>query len=468
LSQDTLFDKVWDLHKVSTLPNGSDQIFIGLHLIHEVTSPQAFGALKDKNLKVKFPTRTFATVDHIVPTDNQSRPFKDSLAEQMIKTLENNCMQHKIRFFNIGSGNQGIVHVVAPELGLTQPGMTIACGDSHTSTHGAFGSIAFGIGTSQVRDVLATQTIAMNKLKVRQIWCENKLSHGVYAKDLVLHIINALGVKAGVGFAYEFAGPAIDALSMEERMTICNMSIEGGARCGYINPDEKTFSYIKNKLCAPKNENRDKAFLWWKSLKSDENSIYDDVFKLDASTVEPTVTWGITPGQSVGINQEVPLLKELSPNDQFIAKEAYEYMGFKPGQSIKDTPVDVCFIGSCTNGRISDLRVAAKVLQDKKVSKKVKAFVVPGSEKVATAAKQEGLDKIFKDSGFQWREPGCSMCLAMNSDKLIGNQVSASSSNRNFKGRQGSPTGRTLLMSPAMVAAAAINGKVSDVREFIK
>ncbi len=467
MSQDTLFDKVWDLHKVSSLAGGSDQIFIGLHLIHEVTSPQAFGALKDKNLKVKFPSRTFATVDHIVPTDDQKRPFKDNLAEQMIETLERNCLHHKIRFFNIGSGNQGIVHVVAPELGLTQPGMTIACGDSHTSTHGAFGSIAFGIGTSQVRDVLATQTIAMNKLKVRQIWCENKLSNGVYAKDLVLHIINELGVKAGVGFAYEFAGPAIHELSMEERMTICNMSIEGGARCGYINPDEKTFTYIKDKQCAPKNENWNEALLWWKSLKSDANSIYDDVIKFDASKVEPTVTWGITPGQSVGINQKIPLLKELSPDDQFVAEEAYEYMGFKPGQSIKDTPIDVCFIGSCTNGRISDLRVAAKVLKDKKVSTNIKAFVVPGSEKVATEAKQEGLDKIFKNSGFQWREPGCSMCLAMNSDKLIGNQVSASSSNRNFKGRQGSPTGRTLLMSPAMVAAAAINGKVSDVREFI-
>jgi len=283
----------------------------------------------------------------------------------------------------------------------------------------------------------------------------------------VLHIINKLGVKAGVGFAYEFAGPAINALSMEERMTICNMSIEGGARCGYINPDEKTFNYIKNKLFSPTNENWDEALLWWKSLKSDANSVYDDVIKFDASKIEPTVTWGITPGQSVGINQKIPNLEELPPNDQLVAEEAYEYMDFKPGQSIKNTPVDVCFIGSCTNGRISDLRVAATVLKDKKVSKNIKAFVVPGSEKVATEAKQEGLDKIFKDSGFQWREPGCSMCLAMNSDKLTGNQVSASSSNRNFKGRQGSPSGRTLLMSPAMVAAAAINGKVSDVREYI-
>ncbi len=466
MSKDTLFDKVWDLHKVANLSGGSDQIFIGLHLIHEVTSPQAFGALKDKNLKVKFPNRTVATVDHIVPTDNQSRPFKDNLAEQMIKTLENNCIEHSIKFFNIGSGNQGIVHVVAPELGLTQPGMTIACGDSHTSTHGAFGSIAFGIGTSQVRDVLASQTIAMNKLKVRQIWCDNKLSTGIYAKDLVLHIISKLGVKAGVGYAYEFAGPAISSLSMEERMTICNMSIEGGARCGYINPDETTFSYIKDRLCSPQNKNWDMAIKWWKSLKSNKDSIYDDVIKLDASKVEPTVSWGITPGQSIGINQKIPSLKEIDPNDQFIAKEAYEYMGFKPGQSIKNTPIDVCFIGSCTNGRISDLRVAAKVLKYQKVANNVKAFVVPGSEKVAKEAKEEGLDKIFIDAGFQWREPGCSMCLAMNSDKLVGNQISASSSNRNFKGRQGSPNGRTLLMSPAMVAAASITGKISDVRNF--
>ena len=468
MSQNTLFDKVWDLHKVADLPGGSSQVFIGLHLIHEVTSPQAFGALKDKNLKVKFPSRTIATVDHIVPTDNQSRPFKDNLAEQMIEALENNCKKHKIKFFNIGSGSQGIVHVVAPELGLTQPGMTIACGDSHTSTHGAFGSIAFGIGTSQVRDVLASQTLAMNKLKVRQIWCKNKLSDGVFAKDLVLHIINKLGVKAGVGYAYEFSGPAIHSLSMEERMTICNMSIEGGARCGYVNPDKITFNYIKERQFAPKNENWLKAVTWWESLASEKDAIYDDVVSIDASKVEPTVTWGITPGQSIGVSQKIPELNELSVDDQFIAGEAYEYMGLNPGQAIKNTPIDVCFIGSCTNGRISDLRVAAEIVQNHKVSPNVKAFVVPGSEKVAKAAIEEGLDKIFKEAGFQWREPGCSMCLAMNPDKLTGNQVSASSSNRNFKGRQGSPSGRTLLMSPAMVAAAAIEGKVSDVREFIK
>ncbi len=467
MSRNTLFDKVWDLHKVSSLPGGTDQLFIGLHLIHEVTSPQAFGALADKNLKVKFPQRTIATVDHIVPTDNQSRPFKDNLAEQMINTLENNCIKNEIKFFNIGSGNQGIVHVVAPELGLTQPGMTIACGDSHTSTHGAFGAIAFGIGTSQVRDVLASQTIAMNKLKVKQIWCENKLSNGVFAKDLVLYIIQKLGVKAGVGYAYEFAGPAISNLSMEERMTICNMSIEGGARCGYINPDEKTYKYIKDKLFSPKKENWNEAIDWWQSLKSDKDATYDDVVKIDASSVDPTVTWGITPAQSIGINQKIPSKLEIDPNDKLITQEAYDYMDFKPGQLIKNTPIDVCFIGSCTNGRISDLRIAAKVVKNSKVAKNVKAFVVPGSEKVAKEAEKEGLDKIFQDAGFQWREPGCSMCLAMNSDKLIGNQISASSSNRNFKGRQGSPNGRTLLMSPAMVAAAAISGKVTDVRDFL-
>ena len=468
MSQYTLFDKVWDLHKVADLPGGSSQIFIGLHLIHEVTSPQAFGALKDKNLNVKFPSRTVATVDHIVPTDNQSRPFKDLLAEQMIDTLEKNCADHKIRFFNIGSGSQGIVHVVAPELGLTQPGMTIACGDSHTSTHGAFGSIAFGIGTSQVRDVLASQTLAMNKLKVRKIFCKNKLTDGVYAKDLVLHIINQLGVKAGVGYAYEFTGPAISELSMEERMTICNMSIEGGARCGYINPDETTFNYIREKKCSPKNQNWHLAVKWWKSLVSEENAMYDDEIIIDAAKVEPTVTWGITPGQSVGINQKIPKLNDLSKDDQFIAGEAYEYMGFNPGQKIKNTPIDVCFIGSCTNGRISDLRVASKIVKGNKVAPHIKAFVVPGSEKVAKEAIHEGLDEIFIQAGFQWREPGCSMCLAMNPDKLKGNQISASSSNRNSKGRQGSPNGRTLLMSPAMVAAAAISGKVCDVRDFLK
>tara|TARA_B100000941_G_scaffold285115_1_gene256719 strand:- start:425 stop:1354 length:930 start_codon:yes stop_codon:yes gene_type:complete len=308
----------------------------------------------------------------------------------------------------------------------------------------------------------------MNKLKVRRIFCENKLSDGVFAKDLVLHIINKLGVKAGVGFAYEFAGPAISNLSMEERMTVCNMSIEGGARCGYINPDEKTFNYIKGREYAPNTKEWNKAVTWWRSLVSDEKAIYDDVINIDASKIEPTVTWGITPGQSIGVNEKIPELSAIDKDDKYIAGEAYEYMGFNPGQRIKGTPVDVCFIGSCTNGRLSDLRIAAKIVKNHKVAPNIRAFVVPGSEKVAKQAKSEGLDKIFTESGFQWREPGCSMCLAMNPDKLLGNQISASSSNRNFKGRQGSPSGRTLLMSPAMVAAAAITGKVSDAREFLK
>jgi len=467
LSKNTLYDKVWQVHKVATLPGGSSQLLIGLHLIHEVTSPQAFAALKEKKLKVKFPERTIATVDHIVPTSNQIRPFDDPLAEEMLSTLEKNCKTHGIKLFSIKSGNQGIVHVIAPELGLTQPGMTIACGDSHTSTHGAFGSIAFGIGTSQVRDVLATQTLAFNKLKVKRIWCEGALQKGVFAKDLILHIIRKLGVQGGVGYAFEFSGPAIENLSMEERMTICNMSIEGGARCGYVNPDDITFEYISGREYAPKDKELDKAINWWKSLASDPDAIFDDEFLCDASLIQPTVTWGITPGQGIGIDEKLPDPKTLDLGDRSIAEEAYKYMKLTPGKSLKGLEIDVCFIGSCTNGRLSDLRIAAEVVRNKKVSPKIKAFVVPGSENVSKLAKQEGLDKIFIQSGFEWREPGCSMCLAMNPDKLVGTEISASSSNRNFKGRQGSAEGRTLLMSPAMVAAASLKGEICDVRELL-
>lgn len=467
MSNGTLFDKVWDLHTVSTLPSGQTQLFIGLHLIHEVTSPQAFSMLNERGLKVLFPERTIATVDHIVPTENQARPFVDTLAEEMIQALENNAQQHKIRFYNIHSGNQGIVHVIAPEQGLTQPGMTIACGDSHTSTHGAFGAIAFGIGTSQVRDVLASQTLALSKLKVRKIEVNGTLPPGVYAKDVILHIIRKLGVKGGVGYAYEYAGSTFENMNMEERMTICNMSIEGGARCGYINPDQVTYDYLKDRDFSPKNENWDEAIAWWNSLRSDENANYDDVVKFDASEIEPTVTWGITPSQGIGINESIPTVESLSEEEREIAKEAYKYMELQPGSPIKDTKIDVCFIGSCTNGRITDLREAAKFAQGHKVAETVKAFVVPGSERVKKQAEAEGLDQIFLAAGFEWREAGCSMCLAMNPDKLQGNQISASSSNRNFKGRQGSSSGRTLLMSPAMVVAAAIKGKVADVRELI-
>ncbi len=467
MSKGTLFDKVWDLHTVGTLPSGQTQLFIGLHLIHEVTSPQAFAMLRERGLKVMFPERTVATVDHIVPTDNQARPFADGLAEEMMATLERNTAENGIRFYNIGSGSQGIVHVIAPEQGLTQPGMTIACGDSHTSTHGAFGAIAFGIGTSQVRDVLASQTLALAKLKVRRVEVNGPLQPGVYAKDVVLHIIRKLGVKGGVGYAYEFAGTTFDAMSMEERMTVCNMAIEGGARCGYVNPDQTTFDYLQGRDFAPRADAWDQAVAWWSSLRSEADAEYDDVVVFDAADIAPTVTWGITPSQGIGVGEPVPTADSLPAEDQVLAEEAYAYMDLTPGAPLAGTKVDVCFIGSCTNGRISDLREAAKVAQGRRVAAGIKAFVVPGSERVKAQAEAEGLDRIFAEAGFEWREAGCSMCLAMNPDKLEGRQLSASSSNRNFKGRQGSASGRTLLMSPAMVAAAAVTGQVTDVRELL-
>ncbi|MCE2718330.1 MAG: 3-isopropylmalate dehydratase large subunit [Dolichospermum sp.] len=467
MSKGTLFDKVWDLHTVGTLPSGLTQLFIGLHLIHEVTSPQAFSMLKGRDLKVLFPQRTIATVDHIVPTENQARPFVDNMAEEMIQALEKNCQEHNIKFYNIGSGNQGIVHVIAPELGLTQPGMTIACGDSHTSSHGAFGAIAFGIGTSQVRDVLASQTLSLSKLKVRKIEVNGNLKPGVYAKDVVLHIIRTLGVKGGVGYAYEFAGTTFAQMNMEERMTVCNMAIEGGARCGYVNPDKITYDYLQNRDFAPKGADWEKALNWWQSLSSNPDAEYDDIVVFNAEAIPPTVTWGITPGQGIGVDEKIPTAAELLEEDRLIAEEAYSYMDLYPGQPIQGTKIDVCFIGSCTNGRISDLREAAKIAQGRQVAAGVKAFVVPGSERVKKEAEAEGLDKIFVKAGFEWREPGCSMCLAMNPDKLQGRQISASSSNRNFKGRQGSSSGRTLLMSPAMVATAAIKGEIADVRALL-
>lgn len=467
MSKGTLFDKVWDLHTVGTLPSGQTQLLIGLHLIHEVTSPQAFAMLRERGLKVMFPERTVATVDHIVPTENQARPFADTLAEEMMQALEKSAQEHGITFYNVGSGHQGIVHVIAPEQGRTQPGMTIACGDSHTSTHGAFGAIAFGIGTSQVRDVLASQTLALDKLKVRKIEVNGNLRPGVYAKDVILHIIRKLGVKGGVGYAYEYAGSTFEQMSMEERMTVCNMSIEGGARCGYINPDQVTFDYLQGRQFAPKGADWDKAVAWWQSIRSDADAEYDDVVVFNAEEISPTITWGITPGQGIGVDETIPTPDSLPEDERLVAQEAYEYMKLQPGQPIKGTPVDVCFIGSCTNGRISDLREAAKYAQGHKVAPGVKAFIVPGSEEVKQQAEAEGLDRIFEEAGFEWRNAGCSMCLAMNPDKLQGDQLSASSSNRNFKGRQGSSSGRTLLMSPAMVVAAAVNGKVSDVRELL-
>jgi 3-isopropylmalate/(R)-2-methylmalate dehydratase large subunit len=461
----TLLDKVWATHTVRTLPNGATQLLIGTHLIHEVTSPQAFGMLRDLNLKVLYPSRTFATVDHIVPTDERAEPFSDDLADAMIKALRSNCAENGITFFDLPTGKQGIVHIVGPEQGITQPGTTIACGDSHTSTHGAFGAIAFGIGTSQVRDVLATQTMAIHKPKVRRISVHGKLNPGVYAKDVILHIIRKLGVNGGLGYAYEYGGSTFDAFTQEERMTVCNMSIEGGARVGYVNPDETTFEYLKGRPYSPKGADWDAAVIRWKATASDPDAHYDDAVTFDAADIAPTVTWGINPGQAIFINENVPFPSEVPEKDRATAEEAIAHMLLKPGAPIKGTKVDVAFLGSCTNGRLSDLQEVARYMKGRKVKSGVKAIVVPGSQGVASVAESMGLAEIFREAGFEWRGAGCSMCLGMNPDKLVGEQLCASSSNRNFKGRQGSPTGRTVLMSPLMVAAAAVSGEISDARE---
>jgi 3-isopropylmalate/(R)-2-methylmalate dehydratase large subunit len=463
----SLLDKVWDAHSVRELPSGQTQLLIGLHLIHEVTSPQAFAMLREAGLPVRFPERTFATVDHIIPTESQRRPLADELAEEMLVALEHNCAQHGIRLFDPASARQGIVHVIGPELGLTQPGMTIACGDSHTSTHGAFGAVAFGIGTSQVADVLATQCLALARPKVRRVEVTGKLHSGVYAKDVILAIIRRLGPKGGVGYAYEYAGPVVDAMTMEERLTVCNMSIEGGARCGYVNPDEATFDYLRGREFAPKGAAFERAVAVWRAVASDPDAAYADRLEIDGSALSPAVTWGINPGQNVAVDERLPRLSEVPESERAGAAEAFAFMGLRPGEPIAGTRIDVAFIGSCTNGRISDLREAARVARSGRVAPHVKALVVPGSQAVARQAESEGLPEIFRAAGFEWRQAGCSMCLAMNPDKLVGREVCASSSNRNFKGRQGSPTGRTLLMSPAMVAAAALRGEVADVREIL-
>ncbi len=463
----TLLQKVWDAHAVRQLPTGQTQLFIGLHLVHEVTSPQAFDMLRARGWAVAFPDRTFATVDHIVPTTTRQRPFLDTMAEQMITALEHNCRAHGIPLYDLGSEHQGIVHVIGPELGLTQPGMTIACGDSHTSTHGAFGSVAFGIGTSQVRDVLASGCLAMEPLKVRRISVTGRVPHGVYAKDVILTVIQRLGVKGGAGYAYEYAGDTIERMSMDERMTICNMSIEGAARVGYVNPDKTTFAYLRDRPFAPAGQNFDEAVRWWSAMASDADARFDDEVTIDANSLEPTVTWGINPGQSIGIGGRIPSAAEVPPSEQAGVAEALLFMGFDGGAAIAGTPIDVAFVGSCTNSRLSDLREAARVVAGNRVAPHVRALVVPGSERVRRAAEREGLHEVFQAAGFEWRGAGCSMCLAMNPDRLNGREICASSSNRNFKGRQGSPTGRTLLMSPAMVAAAAIAGEVVDVRQML-
>ncbi len=462
----TLFEKVWEKHAVCELPDGSTQLLVGAHLLHEVTSPQAFGMLRTLGLKVKYPNRTFATVDHIIPTDDRTEPYADKMAYEMLKHIRKNCQDNGIVFFDTTTGKQGVIHIVMPEQGIIQPGMTVACGDSHTATHGAFGAIAFGIGTSQVRNVLATQTLSFKKLKVRRVNVEGTLAKGVYPKDVAIYIIRKLGVNGGIGYAYEFGGKVFEDMSMEGRMTVCNMAIEGGARIGYINPDEKTFEYLKGRPYAPKGEDWDKAVEKWKAVASDADCVYDDVVSFDAADIAPQVTWGVNPSQAIGVDESIPdpatIADAVQRKDAF---DALKYMKFAPGEKIEGKAINVAFIGSCTNGRISDFREAAEFLKGKHVAEGVRALAVPGSQIVDKMACEEGLDKIFTQAGFQWRQAGCSMCLAMNSDKLVGDELCASSSNRNFKGRQGSPTGRTLLMSPVMVAAAAVAGKVADCRK---
>ena len=462
----TLLQKVWDRHTVRTLPSGQTQIFIGLHLVHEVTSPQAFDALRARGWTVARLDRTFATVDHIIPTRERTRPFLDLMAEEMIAALERNCRDFGVRLAGLDDDRQGIVHVIGAELGLTQPAMTIACGDSHTSTHGAFGAIAFGVGTSQVRDVLASQCLALEPMKVRRIRVTGTLPPGVYAKDVILTIIHRLGVGGGVGYAYEYAGDAVARMSMDERMTVCNMSIEGGARVGYVTPDETTFKYLEGRPFAPSGQAFARAVAWWRSMASDPDARYDDDVEVRAAELTPVVTWGVNPGQSVPVTGRVPGPNGAGGDGRAIA-DALGYMGLRGGEPIAGTKVDVAFIGSCTNSRLSDLREAARIVRGRRVAPHVTALVVPGSASVKRAAEREGLDEGFRAAGFEWRSAGCSMCLGMNPDKLQGSQVCASSSNRNFKGRQGSPTGRTLLMSPAMVAAAAVAGEVTDVRSML-
>ena len=466
MSKNTLYDKVWDSHTVAKLDSGQDQIFIGLHLIHEVTTPQAFSMLKEVGAGVAFPDRTVATVDHIIPTLSQLRPYEDEQAEKMMAALEQNVSEFGVRFLHLDSGRQGIVHVIGPELGLSQPGMTIACGDSHTSTHGAMGSLGFGIGTTEVGHVLASQTLALNRLRVKRISVSGALASGVTPKDVILRIIHDLGIKGGLGFAYEYGGEVFDGMPMEGRMTVCNMSIEGGARIGYVNPDRTTFDYLEGREFCPEGEAWERALAYWKSVASGNDAEYDDFFEIEGESIEPMVTWGINPGHSIAISEPLPEMSRFSGEDRKTAEHGYEFMGLKPGEAILGTKVDVAFLGSCTNSRISDLREGARLIAGGKVHPKVRMLVVPGSQQVKQQAEAEGLREIFREAGAEWREAGCSMCLGMNPDKLEGAERSISTSNRNFIGRQGSPRGRTHLGSPALVVSSAIAGCIADPRKM--
>ena len=462
----TLFDKIWDAHLVHSDPNAASILYIDRHLVHEVTSPQAFEGLRNTNRKVRSPERTLAVADHNIPTSNRSEGIKDEESRIQVETLAKNASDFSVPYFNMEDIRQGIVHVIGPEQGFTQPGMTIVCGDSHTATHGAFGALAFGIGTSEVEHVLATQTLIQKPAKNMLVEVNGSLPPGVTAKDIILEIIGKIGTAGGTGYVIEYAGSTIRDLSMEGRMTICNMSIEAGARAGMIAPDKKTYEYLKGKPMSPSGDNWIKALEWWKSLPSDENAIYDKKISIDASKLVPTVTWGTSPEDTAPITGTVPDPK----NEKDLAikaklERALSYMDLKPGQKISEIKIDTVFIGSCTNSRIEDLRAASKIVKGKKVSNEIRAMIVPGSGLVKEQAEKEGLDSIFKEAGFDWREPGCSMCLAMNADRLSPGERAASTSNRNFEGRQGR-LGRTHLVSPEMAAAAAIKGYLTDVRNL--
>ena len=462
----TIYDKIWNEHLVHEQEDGTSLLFVDRHLIHEVTSPQAFEGLRNSKRKVRQPKLTLAVADHNVPTTDRSKGILDKESKIQVDTLDANCKEFGVQVFGMEDKRQGIVHIIGPEQGFTQPGTIIVCGDSHTATHGAFGALAFGIGTSEVEHVLATQTLVQKKSKNFRINVNGELSAGVTSKDVILQIIGKIGTDGGTGYVIEYAGNLISSLSVEQRMTICNMTIEGGARAGLIQPDQKIFDYLKNKPMSPKKDKWDKALEYWNTLKTDIDAKFDKEITLDGKEVKPMVTWGTSPQDVVTIDGKVPNpSNESDPDKKNSIERSLKYMGLKPNTSIKDIKIDKVFIGSCTNGRIEDLRDAAKILKDKKISNHVEAFVVPGSGLVKEQAEQEGLDKIFKNSGFEWREPGSSMCLDMNSDKLKPEERCASTSNRNFEGRQGRG-GRTHLVSPAMAAAAAISGNLDDVRKY--
>ena len=462
----TIYDKIWNEHLVHEQEDGTSLLFVDRHLIHEVTSPQAFEGLRNSKRKVRQPKLTLAVADHNVPTTDRSKGILDKESKIQVDTLDANCKEFGVQVFGMEDKRQGIVHIIGPEQGFTQPGTIIVCGDSHTATHGAFGALAFGIGTSEVEHVLATQTLVQKKSKNFRININGELSVGVTSKDVILQIIGKIGTDGGTGYVIEYAGNLISSLSVEQRMTICNMTIEGGARAGLIQPDQKIFDYLKNKPMSPKKEKWDKALEYWNILKTDIDAKFDKEITLDGKEIKPMVTWGTSPQDVVTIDGKVPDPSNVRDLDKKNSIErSLKYMGLEPNTSMKDIKIDKVFIGSCTNGRIEDLRDAAKILKDKKISNHVQAFVVPGSGLVKEQAEQEGLDKIFKNSGFEWREPGCSMCLAMNADKLEPEERCASTSNRNFEGRQGRG-GRTHLVSPAMAAAAAISGNLDDVRKY--